>query len=199
LNCDSQYHAAAATSGQWATRYPVIPSSCREQSRATEASNVRTCPTVSIPGSRWAIEMAQAPFNATGLAAECRSEGQPEASSGRSTRLAWRLEHFPPKWAPVRRKKMRQSKDLERGSDSVGSESALAAGRVKARGFVPCGLRGTQKLYDVSEACLISCSAAEPLRRSWHIPGPAPAAPRTTPSVALWPVPVLSAVNCFDV
>jgi hypothetical protein len=39
-------------------------------------------------------------------------------------RLA-RLEHFQAKWTPVRVKKMRQYKDLEPRSDSIGTEKAL--------------------------------------------------------------------------
>ena len=35
------------------------------------------------------------------------------------------IEHFQAKWIPVRVKKMRQNKELERCSDSAGSESAL--------------------------------------------------------------------------
>jgi protein ImuB len=37
------------------------------------------------------------------------------------------LEHFPTKWLPGSSKKMRQSKGLERASDSAGTETALAA------------------------------------------------------------------------
>jgi putative hemolysin len=38
-----------------------------------------------------------------------------------------RLEHFQAKWTPVRAKKMRQNKDLETRSDSIGTKKALAA------------------------------------------------------------------------
>ena len=37
------------------------------------------------------------------------------------------LEHFQAKWMPVRGKKMRQAKNLERRSDSFGSEYAMDA------------------------------------------------------------------------
>jgi hypothetical protein len=35
------------------------------------------------------------------------------------------LEHFPIKWTPLDRQKMRPNKDLERRSDAIGSENAL--------------------------------------------------------------------------
>jgi hypothetical protein len=35
------------------------------------------------------------------------------------------LEHFPIKWTPLDRKKMRPNKDLERRSDAIGSENTL--------------------------------------------------------------------------
>ncbi len=43
------------------------------------------------------------------------------------------LEHFQAKWTPVRVKKMRQYKDLEPRSDSIGTEMALACARVGRR------------------------------------------------------------------
>ncbi len=38
------------------------------------------------------------------------------------------LEHFPAKWTPVRRQKMRQNKGLEHFADPLGSENALGRG-----------------------------------------------------------------------
>ena len=43
------------------------------------------------------------------------------------------LEHFQPKWLPLRRRKCANSKELERLSDSFQSESALAASLVAER------------------------------------------------------------------
>jgi hypothetical protein len=41
--------------------------------------------------------------------------------------VEYALENFQAKWIPVRVKKMRQNKNLEPRSDSIGTETALAA------------------------------------------------------------------------
>jgi hypothetical protein len=72
--------------------------------------------------------------------------------------LRYRLEHFRAKWTPVRVKKMRQNKNIEPRSDSIGTEKALDARGVgffvgagfflkwdfalSFCGFVRLGLRG---------------------------------------------------------
>jgi hypothetical protein len=56
---------------------------------------------------------------------------QPGAHAGytyaiyRGKESGFELEHFPIKWTPLDRQKMRPNKDLERRSDAIGSENAL--------------------------------------------------------------------------
>jgi len=47
--------------------------------------------------------------------------GEVDAGSSWKMRPNKDLEHFPTKWIPVRPKKMRQTKDLERRDDGIGS------------------------------------------------------------------------------
>jgi Leucine-rich repeat (LRR) protein len=51
------------------------------------------------------------------------------------------LEHFPIKWTPLDRQKMRPNKDLERRSDAIGSENALEGTVLSLE-----GLRGMEEL-----------------------------------------------------
>jgi hypothetical protein len=62
------------------------------------------------------------------------AEARPRVSGSGSRlepemRQSKKLEHFPPKWLPLRRRKCGNSKELERLSDSFQSESALSRTR----------------------------------------------------------------------
>jgi hypothetical protein len=52
-------------------------------------------------------------------------------------------KHFRAKWMPVRVKKMRQDKNLELGSDSIGTEKALEVARRR--------LKSTEETADASQ------------------------------------------------
>jgi hypothetical protein len=84
-------------------------------------------------GFRTIVRMAYAAGRARGreeAKRQLRGLAEPPASSATSAGnsndvLGDSLEHFQAKWTPVRVKKMRSNKDLERFSDAMGSENAL--------------------------------------------------------------------------
>src|SRR5208282_1567955 len=65
-------------------------------------------------------------------AGTCRGDGMSRIPPDWVKHDLWRdLEHFPPKWAPVRRRKCDQTKESRACSDSIGSKHALARRTVR--------------------------------------------------------------------